>query len=164
MEESESLDKDCSLKKKIFNIIQIGDKSNRISRAFDIFITITIVLNILVTFAQTFDELSRITMGLKAIEYVTLGIFCVEYVLRIWTAEYLYPNIGRRQAKLRFLISFDGVIDLLTIVPVFFLSGFVIFHISGASPGFNPISWSKVPIPPSNTILEFLSLSLKFIL
>lgn len=122
------MDKDCSLKKKIFNIIQIGDKSNRISRVFDIFITITIVLNILVTFAQTFDELSRITMGLKAIEYVTLGIFCVEYVLRIWTAEYLYPNIGRRQAKLRFLISFDGVIDLLTIVPVFFLSGFVIFR------------------------------------
>lgn len=122
------MDKDCSLKKKIFNIIQIGDKSNRISRAFDIFITITIVLNILVTFEQTFDELSRITMGLKAIEYVTLGIFCVEYVLRIWTAEYLYPNIGRRQAKLRFLISFDGVIDLLTIVPVFFLSGFVIFR------------------------------------
>ena len=122
------MDKDCSLKKKIFNIIQIGDKSNRISRAFDIFITITMVLNILVTFAQTFDELSRITMGLKAIEYVTLGIFCVEYVLRIWTAEYLYPNIGRRQAKLRFLISFDGVIDLLTIVPVFFLSGFVIFR------------------------------------
>ena len=120
--------KDCSLKKKIFNIIQIGDKSNRISRVFDIFITITIVLNILVTFAQTFDELSRITMGLKAIEYVTLGIFCVEYVLRIWTAEYLYPNIGRKQAKLRFLISFDGVIDLLTIVPVFFLSGFVIFR------------------------------------
>ena len=122
------MDKDCSLKKKIFNIIQIGDKSNRISRAFDIFITITIVSNILVTFAQTFDELSRITMGLKVIEYVTLGIFCVEYVLRIWTAEYLYPNIGRRQAKLRFLISFDGVIDLLTIVPVFFLSGFVIFR------------------------------------
>ena len=40
----------------------------------------------------------------------------------------LYPNIGRKQAKLRFLISFDGVIDLLTIVPVFFLSGFVIFR------------------------------------
>lgn len=59
---------------------------------------------------------------------MTLGIFCVEYVLRIWTAEYLYPNIGRKQAKLRFLISFDGVIDLLTIVPVFFLSGFVIFR------------------------------------
>lgn len=31
------------MKEKIFNIIQIGDKSNRISRAFDIFITFTII-------------------------------------------------------------------------------------------------------------------------
>lgn len=32
------------MKQKIFNIIQIGDKSNRISRFFDIFITVTIFL------------------------------------------------------------------------------------------------------------------------
>jgi voltage-gated potassium channel len=32
--------KGSSMKEKIFNIIQIGDKSNRLSRAFDIFITI----------------------------------------------------------------------------------------------------------------------------
>lgn len=44
------MDKDCSLKKKIFNIIQIGDKSNRISRAFDIFITITICITKISTF------------------------------------------------------------------------------------------------------------------
>ena len=69
------MDKDCSLKKKIFNIIQIDDKSNRISRAFDIFIKITIVLNILVTFAQTFDELSRITMGLKSDRICDTGHF-----------------------------------------------------------------------------------------
>ncbi len=122
------MDKKCSFKEKIFNIIQIGDKSNRISRAFDIFITVTIVLNILVTFAQTFEELSFMSMVLKAIEYVTLGVFCVEYILRIWTAEYLYPQAGAGRARLRFLVSFDGVIDLLTIVPVFFLSGFVIFR------------------------------------
>lgn len=32
------------------------------------------------------------------------------------------------QSVLRFLFSFDGIIDFLTIVPVFFLSGFVIFR------------------------------------
>lgn len=32
------------------------------------------------------------------------------------------------RARLRFLISFDGIIDLLTIVPASFLSGFVIFR------------------------------------
>mgnify|MGYP000711208063 FL=1 len=31
------------MKEKIFNIIQIGDKSNRLSRAFDIFITICVI-------------------------------------------------------------------------------------------------------------------------
>ena len=116
------------LKEKIFNIIQIGDKSNRISRMFDIFITVTIVANILVTFLQTFDELAFLTTVFKGVEYVTVFIFCIEYILRIWTAEYLYPDKSRGRSRLRFLVSFDGIVDLLTIVPVFFLSGFVIFR------------------------------------
>ena len=116
------------LKEKIFNIIQIGDKSNPISRMFDIFITVTIVANILVTFLQTFDELAFLTTVFKGVEYVTIFIFCVEYILRIWTAEYLYPDKSRERSRLRFLVSFDGIVDFLTIVPVFFLSGFVIFR------------------------------------
>ena len=117
------------LKEKIFNIIQIGDKSNPISRMFDIFITVTIVANILVTFLQTFDELAFLTTVFKGVEYITIFIFCVEYILRIWTAEYLYPDKSRGRSRLRFLVSFDGIVDFLTIVPVFFLSGFVIFHL-----------------------------------
>lgn len=116
------------LKEKIFNIIQIGDKSNPISRMFDIFITVTIVANILVTFLQTFDELAFLTTVFKSVEYITIFIFCVEYILRIWTAEYLYPDKSRGRSRLRFLVSFDGIVDFLTIVPVFFLSGFVIFR------------------------------------
>lgn len=116
------------MKEKIFNIIQIGDKSNRISRAFDIFITVTILSNILVTFLQTFEQLRVLFPVFKGVEYLTLFIFCIEYLLRIWTADYLYPNLKKGRAKLRFLVSFDGVVDFLTIVPVFFLSGFVIFR------------------------------------
>ena len=116
------------MKEKIFNIIQIGDKSNRVSRLFDIFITITIITNILITFMQTFHELSFLSGFFRVVEYVTVVIFCIEYVLRIWTAEYLYPDRSRSGARLRFLVSFDGVVDLLTIIPAFFLSGFVIFR------------------------------------
>ena len=116
------------MKEKIFNIIQIGDKSNRVSRMFDIFITITIVANILITFMQTFPELSFLSGVFRVVEYITIVIFCVEYALRIWTAEYLYPDRSRSGARLRFLVSFDGVVDLLTIIPAFFLSGFVIFR------------------------------------
>lgn len=116
------------MKEKIFNIIQIGDKSNTISRFFDIFITMTIVSNILVTFLMTFKELAFLFPLFKAIEYVTAGIFCVEYAVRIWTAEFLYPGMRKIKARYKFLVSFDGIVDLLTIVPVFFLSGFVIFR------------------------------------
>lgn len=114
--------------KKIFNIIQIGDKSNRISRAFDFFITIVIISNILVTFLETFEQLPFLSGFFCGMEYVTIFIFCIEYILRIWTADYLYPGMTPGWARLKFLRSFDGIVDLLTIVPVFFLSGFVIFR------------------------------------
>ena len=117
-----------SVKRKIFNIIQIGDKSNYISRCFDIFITITIISNIVVMFLQTFSELAACMAVFKGIEYVTTFVFCIEYVLRIWTADYLYPDKSELRSRLSFLISFDGIVDLLTIIPAFFLSGFVIFR------------------------------------
>lgn len=116
------------MKEKIFNIIQIGDKSNRISRLFDLFITVVIICNILITFLLTFDELALLFGLFHIIEAVTIAIFCMEYLLRIWTAELLYPKKSRLCARIRFLFSFDGIIDLLTILPFFFLSGFVIFR------------------------------------
>ena len=106
--------KNDNFKRKVFSVIQIGDKSNHISRLFDIFITITILVNIVVTFLLTFDELHYLNTFFHAAEYITLMIFCGEYILRIWTADYLYPDKTKAQARLRFL--------------VFFLSGFVIFR------------------------------------
>lgn len=115
-------------REKLLNILQIGDKSNRISRTFDLFITITIFSNITVTFLETFEELAFLYKIFKAIEYTTLLIFCVEYILRIWTAPDLYKDMKPGQARLHFLFSFDGIIDFLTIVPASYLSGFVIFR------------------------------------
>lgn len=91
------------MKQKIFNIIQIGDKSNRISRFFDIFITVTIFCNIAVMFLQTFDQFAAFSGVFKVVEYSTLFIFCIEYGLRIWTSELLYPMPHKWQSVLRFL-------------------------------------------------------------
>ena len=87
-----------------------------------------ICANILVTLLQTFDELTFLFPAFHVIEVITILIFCVEYILRIWTADYLYPDKSEFRSRLRFLISFDGIIDLLTILPFFFLSGMVIFR------------------------------------
>lgn len=113
------------MKKRIFDIIQIGQKGDLVSRFFDMFIVVVIVANISVLFLETFDELADYTSIFRIIEIVTISIFAIEYLLRIWTAGYLYPDKTKGKAVLRFLVSFDGIVDLCTILPFFFLSGFV---------------------------------------
>ncbi len=117
------------MRRRIFNIIQIGNKDDVPSRMFDIGITIVILLNILVTFLETFEELSDLNGVFKVIETVTVIIFCLEYILRIVTADFLYPKESHFMARIHFLRSFDGVVDLLTILPFMFLSGFIAFRI-----------------------------------
>lgn len=117
------------MRKRIFNIIQIGNKDDIPSRMFDLGITVVILLNILVTFFETFEELSGLFTAFNVIEIVTVVIFCIEYILRIVTADYLYPGETPLKARLHFLRSFDGVVDLLTILPFVFLSGFIAFRI-----------------------------------
>ena len=113
-----------SKRKRIFEIIQIGLKEDAPSRAFDFFIVAVILCNIAVLLLETFDELAPYHALFHIIETVTVLIFCVEYVLRIWTADLLYPGEKKGKAILRFLFSFDGLVDLFTILPFFFLSGF----------------------------------------
>ena len=116
------------MKKKIFDILQIGDKSNTVSRGFDIFIVITIFANIAAMILETFDELSAFDPVFRNVEYITTLIFLVEYLLRIWTAELLYPDLSGFKAKIRFIRSFDGIIDLFTILPMIYFSVFVVFR------------------------------------
>lgn len=116
------------IKKRVFEIIQIGKKDDFASKLFDIFIAVTIVVNISILFVETFSEMALYYPVLHMIEMITFFIFCVEYLLRIWTADYLYPDKKKEKAVLKFLLSYDGAIDLLTILPFFFLSGFVVFR------------------------------------
>ena len=117
-----------TIKKRIFDIIQIGNKEDLPSRSFDILISIVIILNITAMFVETFSRMAFLHPACKVIELVTVIIFCIEYALRIWTADLLYKDVKRGRAILKFLISYDGIVDLLTILPFFFLSGFVLFR------------------------------------
>jgi len=117
-----------SRRKRIFDIIQIGNVSDFPSRAFDLFLVAVILINITVLILQTFDGMQRFDDILDALEGITVSIFIIEYILRIRTADFLYPQKTRGAAIISFVLSFDGMIELLTILPFFFLSGFVAFR------------------------------------
>ena len=120
------------IKKRIFDIIQIGNRSDLASRLFDQLIVVVIVLNLAVTFLSTFDELESLYCVFDVIELVTIIIFTIEYVLRIYTAGLLYPGKSYGRAVVSFIFSFYGLIDLLAFMPyylpIFFPVGIVAFR------------------------------------
>lgn len=119
-------------KSRIFEIIQIGNRNDLPSSLFDYFIVLVILSNIFVTFFHTFSVAEKYDALLNGVEFVTIIIFTIEYFLRIWTAEYLYPDKSQLRSKFKFIRSFYGVVDLLTILPYFlpfiFPSGAVAFR------------------------------------
>lgn len=120
------------LRKRIFHIIQIGDKRDLISKFFDFFIVFAIFLNLGVVIYDTFDSSIQYRSILDTIELITLVIFVIEYILRLWTADLLYPKESRGHALIHFIFSFYGLVDLFTFLPYFmpfmFPSGIVAFR------------------------------------
>ena len=106
-------------KRQVFDTIQIGNKHNLVSRAFDWLIVIAIFLNIFAIILGTFEEAKPYMSILKIIELVTVIIFAIEYLLRLWTADYLYPEKKRWKAILAFAFSIFGLIDFLSFFPYF---------------------------------------------
>lgn len=104
-------------RKRIFHIIQIGTNDDIISRAFDIFIVCAIFLNLFVVLFDTFDVAKDYKTAVDIIEWSTVIIFTIEYILRLWTADFLYPKRSFWGARVAFIFSFFGLVDLLAILP-----------------------------------------------
>ncbi|MCR5612676.1 ion transporter [Treponema sp.] len=53
------------------------------------------------------------------IEKTSVIIFTIEYLLRVWTADLLYPDKKYFVAKIKYIFSFLALIDLLAILPFY---------------------------------------------
>ena len=119
-------------KKRVFDIIQIGNTGDLPSRAFDLLFIVTVLTNVVIAIAETFDISAQCMEALNTIEFVTVICFAAEYTLRVWTAEFLYPNLSRKKALLYYITSFSGIIDLMSFLPYFlpffFPTGVVVFR------------------------------------
>ncbi|MBR4168796.1 MAG: ion transporter [Lachnospiraceae bacterium] len=121
-----------SKREELFRIISIGNKSDLPSRIFDIALVIVIICNLAVTLLSTFSYWDRYEGVLDTIEFITIILFTIEYILRLLTADFLYPGKKRWLAALAFVFSISGAIDLLTFLPyylpVVFPAGAVAFR------------------------------------
>ncbi len=106
-------------KQRIFEIIQPAEKGCVLSRTFDLFIITLIIINVISVILDTFKISPQLKSVLDVIEIVSVVIFTIEYLLRLWTADLLYPNLSKVKARFRYIFSFMAIIDLLAILPFY---------------------------------------------
>lgn len=122
-----------NLRRRISEIIEVGTAGDWVSKGYDLFGTLVLIINLTVTVMYTFDEMEqRYGENLLAVENATVFFFAVDYLLRVWTARFIYPGIPEPRAIRKYMLSFTGIIDLLSwmpyYLPVFFPAGAAVFR------------------------------------
>lgn len=120
-------------RKQIYKIIEVGVPGDRASRIYDLLNSLAIIVNLTVSVLYTFEEFRlNYALPLLTIEEITVAFFAADYLLRLWTARFLRPALKERQAVMKYILSFSGIVDLLSFLPyylpVFFPSGAVAFR------------------------------------
>src|SRR6188768_3603995 len=109
-----------STKKKVYSLLhpEIGDtKLDKVINAFLIFL---IASNIVAVILET---VPRIYHGRETFfhyfDLVSVIIFSIEYVLRVWSANLEGRYKHRIHGRLKYMLSWPALIDLLAILPVY---------------------------------------------
>lgn len=106
------------MRKRIFEIIETGNKDDIPSRIYDWFMMAVIVISLIPLVFKQDSTLFRI------IDQASAMIFVIDYVLRLITADYKLQK--GKPSFIRYPFTFMALVDLLSILPSFL----------GISPGF----------------------------
>ncbi len=114
---------DRSLRKRIFEIIDIPEENDHLSRIYDIFILSVIIISIIPLCFK------RSNIIFYIIDFVTCIIFLVDYVFRLITADYKL-RLGKSSF---FIYPFTPfmIIDFISIIPIItlFNNSFALFRL-----------------------------------
>jgi len=112
-----------SVRKSIYEILERGSASDRRSLLVDRCVVALIVVNLTAVVLESIPSLSvRYQFWFDAVEISSLVVFTIEYALRLYVAaEHApYRHLSPRTARLRYALSWPGIIDLLAILPFWF--------------------------------------------
>lgn len=110
-------DRENSLRKNVFKVVQPDTAGYWPSVLFDWTITTLIMFSVASVFVMTLDLPVAVRSALVWFEGFVSVVFTIEYALRIWTAPELYPERSPWTARARYAVSGMAIIDLLAIFP-----------------------------------------------
>lgn len=109
-----------TFKRKVFLLLD-NEKGNSKGDYFvEYLISGLILLNVISIFLESYKSINTQYHSIfNFIEIVSIIIFSIEYIFRIWIADFQYPTLSPVKARVKYILSFLGLVDLLSILPFY---------------------------------------------
>lgn len=121
-----------TLRGAVFRILETAEENDIASRVVDIALMTLIVASVVAVLLESIPSIeSDYSVALSIFEAATVGVFSVEYLLRLWSSAEASPEAAARPllTRLRYLVSFHAVVDLLAILPYYLLLYGIVGHL-----------------------------------
>lgn len=106
------------IKRRVFEVLSKGSDGDWASKLFDGIIMALIAVSIVSIVLESFENLNvKYRVVLSVLEVICVVVFTIEYLLRIWTADELYPE--SKKPRLKYVFSFAAIMDMLAILPFY---------------------------------------------
>ncbi|HLL28408.1 MAG TPA: cyclic nucleotide-gated ion channel [Xanthobacteraceae bacterium] len=108
------------IRRRLYQILEQGPIGDRTSWLVGRLLALLIIVNLLAMTLESVPSLEARYHGLfEVIEIASLILFSAEYLLRLWVAVEHAPHshLSPVQARLKFVFGFDGLVDLLAVLP-----------------------------------------------
>ena len=106
-------------KNRIFEILHVQPQKSLIGKFVDWFIISLITISVIIIIIETFDISQELLKIFYWVEIISVTVFSIEYILRLWTADKLFPHKTALKARWRYIFSFLALVDLFAILPFY---------------------------------------------
>jgi len=111
-----------AVRKRTAELLEAQRQNDPWSKAVDVFLIALIFANVIAIVLETDSGLRSAYSGMFwKFEVFSVAVFTLEYLLRLWSCveEERQPPMSHAKARLRFIFSPLGLIDLLAILPFY---------------------------------------------
>lgn len=114
------------LRRRVHELLSTAREGDKASRVVDYCLILLISSSALAVVLESIPAVERrFGAALYWFEVITVAVFTVEYALRVWTAVETAdasPPASSTRKRIRFMVSFHAIVDLVAILPFYLLT------------------------------------------